>query len=256
MLANLDNWCGKWWEYYPNPPIESLGVVEQLLSYHDAELLAHFETQGITTQTYAWIMLQTLFSELFSERDWVKLWDHLLTNTPSFIFFIAVAYNMRFRLPLLELEKISDFEYFYQRRNAVHLDGVLNLAYHLYETTPSSFQPGLFNSPFTALPKEYPIFNKYPDFIVNYQTKMKEKIRKEEEEYLKKRINADDVARLALELKADEKRWQESDKNMKQMIEKWWETMVEVQDTRRINDADLDYKTTQVEAIDALTKGF
>lgn len=41
---------------------------------------------------------------------------------------------------------------------------------------------------FTALKKgAYPIFNQYPTYIVNYRTQMKEKIRREEAEYLRRR---------------------------------------------------------------------
>jgi hypothetical protein len=33
----------------------------------------------------------------------------------------------------------------------------------------------------------YPIFNRYPEFIVNYQQKLRDKIRQEEDEYLRKK---------------------------------------------------------------------
>lgn len=44
------NWCQKWWEYYPNPPVEALDLLEGLLEFHEPELLRHFVRHGITSQ--------------------------------------------------------------------------------------------------------------------------------------------------------------------------------------------------------------
>lgn len=46
----LVNWCQSWWEYYPNPPIEYLEMIEDLLAYHDKELYSHFFQSQITSQ--------------------------------------------------------------------------------------------------------------------------------------------------------------------------------------------------------------
>jgi hypothetical protein len=48
----LVNWCQKWWEYYPNPPIEVLDIIEQLLAYHDPELVSHFKANNITGHVF------------------------------------------------------------------------------------------------------------------------------------------------------------------------------------------------------------
>lgn len=88
----------------------------------------------------------------------------------------------------METSRPSDFEYFFQRRNAVSVTHVILHAYRLSESTPSSLSAASFVSSFTPCNRgEYPVFNKFPDFIVNYQSKMKEKIRVEEAEYVRKR---------------------------------------------------------------------
>ena len=43
-------WCQHWFEYFPNPPINVLGMVENALAYHDKELLQHFIRHGLTSQ--------------------------------------------------------------------------------------------------------------------------------------------------------------------------------------------------------------
>lgn len=223
IMTVLINWCQKWWEYYPNPPIEVLDIIEQLLTFHDAELVAHFQNCKVTGQVYAWIMMQTLFSEIFAKDDWLKLWDHLVSNQPSFLYFIIVAYLIRFRSPLLETHRESDFEFFFQRRNPVSLNSVIKLAYKLQNETPSTLSPASYVGAFTpCLRGEYPVFNKYPEFIVNYQSKMKDKIRKEEDEYIRKRRTVEELTRLTEELKKDKSAWDSADWKMNEMIEQWY----------------------------------
>ena len=44
------NWCQHWFEYFPNPPINVLSMVENVLGHHDRYLLQHFVTYGVTSQ--------------------------------------------------------------------------------------------------------------------------------------------------------------------------------------------------------------
>jgi hypothetical protein len=68
----------------------------------------------------------------------------------------------------------------------VLISNVIELAYKLRRKTPKSFSPPA--EKFQPLPKEhYPIFNLYPEHIINYQKKLREKIRQEEEEYSRKK---------------------------------------------------------------------
>jgi hypothetical protein len=132
--------------------------------------------------------MRSLFSELFSKDDWLMVWDHLISNSPSFMYHFIVAYLVHYRKPLLAIQDAKDFYYFFQRRNPVDVTSIILKAYHLRSITPTSIDPANFLKAFEPCAiGEYPIFNEYPQFIVNYQTKMKEKIKKEEEEYFKKR---------------------------------------------------------------------
>jgi WD40 repeat protein len=188
VITILMNWCQKWWEYYPNPPIELLDMTSQLLSFHDPELYSHFVKCNVTAQVYGWTLMQSLFSELFSKKDWLMVWDHLVSNSPSFFYHFMVSYLIHFRRPLLRISELKDFYFFFQRRNTTNVTNIILNAYNIKSKTPSSLDPSSFLKPFEPSTKgEYPIFNKYPQFIVNYQSRMKDKIRQEEVEYIKKR---------------------------------------------------------------------
>jgi hypothetical protein len=239
LMTVLMNWCQKWWEYYPNPPIELLDIVTQLLSFHDPELFSHLSRSKATAQVYGWTLMQSLFSELFSKKDWLMVWDHLVSNPPSFMYHFMVAYLMHFRRPLMQTTELKDFYYFFQRRNATNVTNIILRAYSIKSKTPSSLDPGSFLKPFEPCTRgEYPIFNEYPQFIVNYQSRMKNKIRQEELEYIKKRYTnltrqlAAELARLTEELKKEKQHWEKSDWKMNDMIEKWWGQMMENENNR------------------------
>ncbi|XP_054353441.2 TBC1 domain family member 31 isoform X6 [Pongo pygmaeus] len=104
------NWCQHWFEYFPNPPINILSMIENVLAFHDTELLQHFIDHDITSQLYAWPLLETVFSEVLTREEWLKLFDNIFSNHPSFLLMTVVAYNMCSRVPLLNCNLKDDFE--------------------------------------------------------------------------------------------------------------------------------------------------
>ncbi|NP_001350082.1 TBC1 domain family member 31 isoform 9 [Homo sapiens] len=104
------NWCQHWFEYFPNPPINILSMIENVLAFHDKELLQHFIDHDITSQLYAWPLLETVFSEVLTREEWLKLFDNIFSNHPSFLLMTVVAYNICSRTPLLSCNLKDDFE--------------------------------------------------------------------------------------------------------------------------------------------------
>nr|XP_045364388.1 TBC1 domain family member 31 isoform X3 [Camelus bactrianus] len=104
------NWCQHWFEYFPNPPINILGMIENVLAFHDKELLQHFIDHDVTSQLYAWPLLETVFSEVLTREEWLKLFDNVFSNHPSFLLMTVVAYNICSRAPLLHCNLKDDFE--------------------------------------------------------------------------------------------------------------------------------------------------
>lgn len=79
-------------------------------------------------------------------------------------------------------------QYFFHHRNNVDINVVIKEVYHLMEATPLDIHPQRMLDDFTPLTKEqYPVFNKYPTFVVDYKAQEREKIRQDEIEYLRER---------------------------------------------------------------------
>lgn len=199
------NWCQHWFEYFPNPPLNILSMMENVLAHHDKELLQHLVDCGITSQLYAWPLLETLFSEVLTRDEWLKLFDNIFSNHPSFLLMACVAYITCCREPLLLCSQKQDFEYFFHHRNNLDVGAMIKEAYRLMGSTPADIHPKTLLSDFTPLTKgQYPVFNHYPEFIVEYQSREREKIRLQELEYLRERqevsaLRADFVRRQAEE---------------------------------------------------------
>ncbi|CAF1482765.1 unnamed protein product, partial [Adineta ricciae] len=204
----ISNWCQLWFMYFPNPPVNILGMVENLLTHHDRTLLTHFVRYKVTSQIYAWSLLETFFSEIFNRDEWLCLFDHIFSNHPSFILFIVVSYCINNRSALLRVTELDDFKYFFHHRNPILVQTILTEAYRLSEVTPADIDPKRMIEAFQPLTRgQYPVFNKYPKFIVDYQIQEKEKLREEEMNYIRQRELNVEMFRERQQRRHEEESW-------------------------------------------------
>uniref|UniRef100_A0A2K6EVC9 TBC1 domain family member 31 n=1 Tax=Propithecus coquereli TaxID=379532 RepID=A0A2K6EVC9_PROCO len=202
------NWCQHWFEYFPNPPINILSMIENVLAFHDKQLLQHFVDHDVTSQLYAWPLLETVFSEVLTREEWLKLFDNVFSNHPSFLLMTVVAYNVCSRAPLLNCNLKDDFEYFFHHRNNLDISVVIREVYRLMETTPTDIHPDSMLDAFVALTKgQYPVFNQYPKFIVDYQTQERERIRNDELDYLRERQTVEDMQAEVDQQRVEDETW-------------------------------------------------
>ena len=98
------------------------------------------------------------------------------------------SYCINNRSALLRVVELDDFKYFFHHRNPISVQTILNEAYRLSEITPVDIDPKRMIESFQPLTRgTYPVFNKYPKFIVDYQIQEKEKLRQEEMNYIRQR---------------------------------------------------------------------
>ncbi|NWV18453.1 TBC31 protein, partial [Origma solitaria] len=214
------NFCQHWFEYFPNPPVNVLGMMENVLAHHDKELLQHLIKHKVTSQVYAWPLLETLLSEVLTREEWLKVFDNIFSNHPSYFLMIVVAYIICSRVPLLHCNEAADFEYFFHHRNNLDINAVIKEAYHLMEATPLDIHPQRMLDDFIPLTKgHYPVFNKYPTFVAHYQAQELEKIRQEEIEYLRERQLAHESEAKAQEQKAEDEAWYRKQKLLQEAEE-------------------------------------
>ncbi|NXO83392.1 TBC31 protein, partial [Sitta europaea] len=256
------NFCQHWFEYFPNPPVNVLSMLENVLAHHDKELLQHLIKFKVTSQVYAWPLLETLLSEVLTREEWLKVFDNIFSNHPSYFLMIVVAYIICSRAPLLHCNQAADFEYFFHHRNNVDINDVIKEAYHLMEATPPDIHPQRMLDDFTPLTKgQYPVFNKYPTFIVNYQAQEWEKIRQDEIEYLRERQLVHESEAKAQEQKAEDEAWYRKQKLLQEAEEQRQKILLEEEEKlaeqrQRLAVVKGELKVKELQLLDASRRRF
>lgn len=258
----ITNWGQHWFEYFPNPPINVLGMIENVLALHDKELLYHFVECRVTSQIYAWPLLETLFSEVLTKDEWLCMWDNVFSNHPSYLLMLVAAYVICSRGPLLQVTDLDDFHYFFHHHNPVDVKLLIKEANRLQDVTPDDCHPQENLDDFKPLTKGlYPVFNKYPKFIVDYQIQERERIRQEELDYMRQR-----QASLALEQETKQKQqeeeaWYRQQKLLLEAEQKRRTIISDEEDKikeqrKRLNAMQREFKMKEMKMLDATKRKF
>lgn len=258
----LVNWSQHWFEYFPNPPINILGMIENVIAHHDRYLLQHFVKYNVTSQIYAWPLLETLFSEVLTKDEWLMLFDNVFSNHPAFLLMVVAAYAMCARGPLMQCVELDDFRYFFHHHNAVDLKQVLKTAYRIVESTPESIHPSKILEEFKPLTKgQYPVFNKYPKFIVDYQVQERERIRLEELDYLRQRQVSMDMHQETRKRQQEEEAWYRQQKLLLEAEDKRRKMIHDEEQKlsdqrKRLNAMNREVKFKELQLLDAARRKF
>ncbi|KFQ22067.1 TBC1 domain family member 31, partial [Merops nubicus] len=255
------NFCQHWFEYFPNPPVNVLSMMENVLAHHDKELLQHLIKYSVTSQVYAWPLLETLLSEVLTREEWLKVFDNIFSNHPSYFLMIVVAYVICSRAHLLRCNQTEDFEYFFHHRNNLDINAVIKEAYHLMEATPLDIHPQHMLDDFMPLSKgQYPVFNKYPKFIVDFQTQEWERIRQDEIEYLRERQLGHELAAKAQEQKAKDEVWYRKQKLLREAEEQRQKVLLEeeklAEQKQKLAAVKRELKVKELQFLDASRRSF
>ena len=68
VATYLKSFCVHWFEFFPNPPIGVLSVIENVIAENDRQIFHHLVESKITSQTYAWPILP------WFQKNIVKPW--------------------------------------------------------------------------------------------------------------------------------------------------------------------------------------
>lgn len=162
-VSLLLNWCKLWFEFWPQPGLTILNIVEAVLCESDPELLAHLMKLKIQAAEYAWPLLTSVFSKVVSGDDWLILWDHILSNVPSYLLCVVVAFTIKSRKSLLTCKEKQDVKVYYNQESWVSVSDVLNKAYAIHKKASKESLPKDILDPWAALPQGgLPVFTIEP----------------------------------------------------------------------------------------------
>lgn len=146
VLSILLNYCQKWFEYHPLPPLNVLGMIENILLQADPALLNVFCERGITSSEYAWPLLRTAMSEVLSSSEWLILWDHLISfKKPLLLLMCVVSYSICSReIIISSLHSEESIKRYFTRQGHVGAQELLKVARQLDSDTPLRMHPSQY----------------------------------------------------------------------------------------------------------------
>lgn len=97
-----------WWGYswhvtFPHPPVHITKAIDTILALHDENLHSHMTLLGASPGLLGWSMITSLFTELLSKEDWLKLMDYLFSHISNsgLVILTVVAILRHIRTSLL-----------------------------------------------------------------------------------------------------------------------------------------------------------
>ena len=147
----------------------------------DPKLLQFYKSKDVTAKIYALPLMETAFSEVLDEQQWLQLWDHIITNDPYFMIFVIVAYNITLRLTIMRYDDVESIEKLFREQNYVNFKKFISKAYCLMKNCPSSIHPNHYMKPFVPLARcEYQKFENYPKNVSDMKVNEIDELRAEQ----------------------------------------------------------------------------
>lgn len=137
---------------------------------------------------YCWPLYQSLCSEILTKNEWLKLWDHIISDFPNntLLDSFILAYNVYNRNTIMNLTK-DEIENFFTKQNPIDINYIIKLMYEInnkyvknnkFIPDICSFLPENTNIlKYLPLRKGiYPIFDVYPQGIVNFELEERKRL--------------------------------------------------------------------------------
>lgn len=223
----LLNQCQLWFEFWPLRPTNYLGFVENILGHFEPALLRHFTHHSITSATFAWQLLRSLFTSVLPDFQWMRLLDHIISNPPHFLPFAVVAYNIVQKRVLLRLTTQQDIERFFAEENAIDMKPFIAKIYHLVNNCPRPLHPQRFMHPFKSLQiGQYQKLVGYPQKIVAVRNAQMDDLRAENQLLNHKLHELEVMERSLIERLTSDWRQDEHERRLKMVEELYAEAMM------------------------------
>ncbi|CAN0107186.1 unnamed protein product [Scytosiphon promiscuus] len=212
-LSFFLHWGSRLLVTFPQPPVPVLAGMELVMRRADRELAAHLTSLKLGALSYGWPLLRSVFAEVLPRYSWLRLMDRLLANAdkPELLEAAAVGFAVASRAQLLAIESTGEAKTFFRRQQPTS-DLDLGTMFRVMERVSDFGPPGewrradrgingsdggsggaggamsalsLLRSPpreFKPLPRlgAYPYYNGYPEFVIDYQAEMRQRVVRQE----------------------------------------------------------------------------
>ena len=281
FLTLVNNHARGWFELFPDPPYGHLAEVEAVVKFHDPQVAKRMESVPGGLQGAAWQLLSTLFTDVTTADEWLRLFDHVAVQGRPMLTHLAAAYVLIWRDAILNAPEGSvAVKQLFARDAGTSLERLLKKAYMLKESSlvgmttleptkivdvgtnaPGNARPGfesLERGAVVELPKAttYPVFEGFPKRAVDYAASERDRLRAEEDALLARQKTVKSLQKRTEELQAMEMAWEAEAQRMAEIEEARKSEMEGLDksiraETRRWEEKERLERLKQVEAIES-----
>ena len=233
FLTLVNNHARGWFELFPDPPYGHLAEVEAVVKFHDPQVAKRMESVPGGLQGAVWQLLSTLFTDVTTADEWLRLFDHVAVQGRAMLTHLAAAYVLIWRDAILNApEGSSAVKQLFARDAGTSLERLLEKAYLLKESSPAGMttleptkivdvganapgdaRPGfesLESGAVVELPKAttYPVFEGFPKRAVDYAAGERDRLRAEEDALLARQKTVKSLQKRTEEIQAMEMAWE------------------------------------------------
>lgn len=166
-----------WFEFAPLEPVNYLGMIENILSHFEPQLIRFYASKNVTSKTFAWSLLQSAFTEVLDEDQWRQLWDHIISNAVEFLVFSIVAYNAVMKDVILRLDTKVAVERFFEEQNVIEMKRFIRKTYNVIDKCPDHLRPNQYLKKFTPLNSGfYRKISNFPHALISVKDREVEKL--------------------------------------------------------------------------------
>ena len=244
FLTLVNNHARGWFELFPDPPYGHLAEVEAVVKFHDPQVAKRMESVPGGLQGAVWQLLSTLFTDVTTADEWLRLFDHVAVQGRAMLTHLAAAYVLIWRDAILNApEGSSAVKQLFARDAGTSLERLLEKAYLLKESSPAGMttleptkivdvganapgdaRPGfesLESGAVVELPKAttYPVFEGFPKRAVDYAAGERDRLRAEEDALLARQKTVKSLQKRTEEIQAMEMAWEAEAQRMAEIEE-------------------------------------
>ena len=145
VMTILMWWGYSWHATYPQPPIHVVDAMDQMLKLTDPKLHKFMSAHNAPSGLVGWAMVSSLFTEVLSRENWLRLMDHvfLSVHRSAVLYMVPVALMTAVRSAILQQTTGDDILAVCRRQHSVDFTHLNKILHTLQTTVPTKFLAGV-----------------------------------------------------------------------------------------------------------------
>lgn len=134
-------WGHSWHATHPSPPVHITDTFDALLKFYDSKLHAHMRRLEAAPGLVCWTMLSTLFTEVLSRIQWLRLMDSLFCyfEKPQLVMLVPIVLLKELKGTILAADTSSQIMLFCRTQQRVNMTSMMKTLFQYLRNTPIKY---------------------------------------------------------------------------------------------------------------------